>query len=127
MTPYEQGQYDILVKLGFSVTEKGHAYDADVAKARKELDLRLWQLAQEAGGAGYHTPKGIHSGGILDALRFNGPVAYADPRHHGYVEKKHQEGKNAYNPFGGVLTPLPEEQHGTRWFMGKVKDKKSKD
>jgi hypothetical protein len=42
-----------------------------------------------------------------------------------YAAKKHEEGKNAYNPFGGMMTPHESEGPGaTRWSYGRMSSKK---
>jgi len=111
----------VLQKCAFSVTERGHAFDADEAALRKRYFMDMARRLQEEDALGYHDPETdkAHFGSLLSALRFGGdghPVANA--RHQAYVEKKHREGGNAWNPLGGTLTPIPEEEGATSGLLG---------
>jgi hypothetical protein len=99
-------------KKAFAVTEKGHAFDAERAKLRGEAGAKEMELSQRHHAMGSATRKG----NVLNALRF-GTMSH-EPRHEEYVEKKHRAGKNAYNPFGGLLTPSKHEKGGTRFLYG---------
>jgi hypothetical protein len=114
-------------KKAFSLTDKGHQFDAAIADMKARHAAEEGALLQEMGAlGGVGSP--VSSGEVsfpkamLNALRFQG--SYDDPRgtarHQEYVAKKHRGGENAYNPFGGLLTPSPHEEGGTPGFAGLV-------
>jgi len=109
-------------KTAFAVTEKGHKFDAEHhrMKARHGAELLGHTQAYAPGyGDGRKGPN------MLEALRFGmtGEDALAmDPRHHEYAAKEHEKGNNAWNPFGGILTPSSHEgPSGTGLFYGEHK------
>ena len=116
----------VLVKVGFSVTEEGHQWDADRSAAKQKYLLELAQMMQEKGGLGYKDEEGGRNyGNLLKALRFGSGDVAGHPaealRREAYIEKKHRAGKNAWNPFGGTLTPHESEGEGaTRFSAGKI-------
>lgn len=116
------------VKTAWSVTDRGHKFDADLARDQKEYFLQRARALQAENAIAYNDPKkGIVRGNFLDAIRFGEAHPTIGARHQAYVEKKHRAGKNAYNPMGGVLTPVEQEAGGTPGFfglLGKVKSKK---
>ncbi len=107
-----------LEKISFAVTEKGHKFDAEkhhlLARQKAEQAEHLQQPEYNALGttAGW--------GNVGGVLRFGYGHDRPDmkARHHEYVAKKHDEGKNAWNPLGGTLTPGPHEQGATPGFFG---------
>ena len=98
-------------KKAFSVTEKGHKLDAEMSRMHERHGAETMHLLQQ---------HGIHRGGEL-AFRKPGStisaphmeqiMAAKDIRHSNYTAKKHEKGENAYNPFGGMLTPSKYEGH----------------
>jgi hypothetical protein len=112
-----------LMKVGFSVTEEGHKWDADRAAARQQYFIGRAKALQEKDAIGYRDPEGgRHRGSLLSALRFGewrDPVAAL--RRQAYIEKAHREGRNAWNPLGGRLTPHASEfEAATPWTYGKI-------
>lgn len=109
----------VLTKVGFSVTEAGHEFDAARAGAKKDYYIQLARALQEQGALPHGTSGGKTESNlpILRAYRFGSGYPGGHPvtkaRHQAYVEKKHREGKNAWNPLGGLLTPLEQEMEGT--------------
>lgn len=110
-----------LEKIAFSVTRKGHEFDARrhalLARQSAELDT----LAQ-----GYGAQGSSETGrpGLVNALRFGADNMQAGMhRHHQYVAKQHSYGRNAWNPYGGMLTPSVFEEGGTATQLGKVNPK----
>lgn len=116
----QQIAYNVAVKLGFAVTERGHEFDADVAEMKRKFFTDLARRQQEEGAVGYRDPdtEKTNWGNILSALRFGGGDALGAARHQAYTEKQHREGSNAWNPFGGMLTPIPEERGATTGLLG---------
>jgi hypothetical protein len=121
-------------KEAFAVTEKGHVFDTAMAELEKEHALERARLGQVFQSLPYHDPaRGSVRPGLLDALRFNAISAEGDhptsaARHQHYVAEKHRAGRNAWNPLGGVLTPLAEEEGGTTGLfsrLGRVRDKEA--
>ena len=111
-------------KQGFAITEKGHAFDTDRAKIIGEAQAKLVELGHRHGVLNYKdAPKEGIGKKFVDALRFGGDALPSDVRHAKYVEGKHREGKNAYNPFGGMLTPSDHEEGGTPGYFGETKTK----
>lgn len=108
-------------KQAFSVTEKGHAFDAEKAKHKKEYHENRTESLQKHRAVGYLDPD-THSNParFRDVFRFNheGVDHRVNARHQAYVEKKHKAGKNAYNPFGGTLTPTEKEEGGSKGMLG---------
>ncbi len=125
----------VLIKIGFSVTDEGHEYDADMAELLKKYHLDAARRKQEAGILGYYDEERNNPADILKSIRyglsnpFQGGHSTAAARRQAYIEKKHRAGENAYNPFGGKLTPLPEEGEGATSGLlslyGKVGPEKS--
>ena len=114
---------DELEKIAFAVTEKGHKFDAEkhrlLARQSAEQAEHLQQPEYNALG----TSAGI--GSPLGALRFHymtgsGGRPDVEARHHEYVAKKHEEGRNAWNPWGGLSTPSSYEQGATPGFFGHI-------
>jgi hypothetical protein len=113
-----------LNKKAFSVTPEGHKYDAELARLKAEYGARVLELGQRY-GAVYSPDKGV--GSMMKALRGFSDLG-PDPRHEEYVAKAHEEGRNAWNPFGGGLTPSSYETDGTNWRGGKFhKDPQKKE
>jgi hypothetical protein len=111
-----------MLKTAFSVTEEGHKFDAERAKIRREKAEKMWALSQKHEGAG----SSKKFGKFTKALRGFSPDVEDEPRHHAYVEKKHREGKNAWNPFGGLATPTKGEKGGSTMQYGEFKSKSKK-
>lgn len=116
----------VLRKLAFAVTEEGHEFDADVAAKKRKMMEDIMKMEQEAMRGGYWDDDNkLESANFLRALRFGGTAGnglFDNPRHQAYIEKKHREGGNAWNPFGGMLTPTDREGPGANWWaQGKIK------
>lgn len=114
-----------MAKQAFAVTEKGHQYDAERAGLLKNMFLEDARHRQEYQALGYNHPEtGKNPATLGNALRFGGIFQGVHPtmgaRHQAYVAEKHQAGKNAWNPMGGSLTPLPEEEGATTGFFGRI-------
>ena len=118
----------VLTKVGFSVTDEGHEYDAQMAELLKQQYLDKARLMQERNILGVYNDEGNNDvSGFWNALRYNlstagggigHPVMAA--RHQAYTQKQHEAGDNAYNPWGGALTPLPEEgERGTSGILSR--------
>jgi hypothetical protein len=106
---------NVMYKCGFSVTDRGHAFDAKQAILRQKYETEMAKLMQEEEEDG-----GTYFGNLLSSLRFGGDMhPTADARRQQYVAKKHQEGSNAWNPLGGAWTPIPEERGGTSGPLGR--------
>jgi hypothetical protein len=95
LTPYRR-------KEAFAVTDEGHEYDAEVHRRAADALARI-QAANEK----YRNKAKLRGLLSLDPLsEVNIELA---KRHNAYASKKHERGENAYNPFGGMATPYPEE------------------
>lgn len=108
-----------ITKVAFSVTEKGHKFDADVARMREQ------QAADTVGLLQKHHVMDPESVMVLKphymaTAPFNLQSMH-ELRHANYVAGKHEKGQNAYNPLGGMMTPSPREEGGTVWRYGKIK------
>lgn len=118
------GNLEVLKKIALSITPEGHEYDAGVARANEAAALQRLALGQKHEGLGYRDPEtnSTHSGSILKSLRGFGSASdiSSDPRHLAYVAAKHEQGSNAWNPWGGLATPHPAEQGGTGGIFGHV-------
>ena len=129
---FEQGYQDTLrtfLKEAFSFTESGHKYDAAKAEILRQAADSHAQLDESFGARGSMNDAGENVHGSLGkALRtISGPSESEiyEPRHARYVAKQHEKGQNAYNPFGGHLTPTDREGPGaTRWRYGKHTEQK---
>jgi hypothetical protein len=117
-----------MAKEAFSVTEKGHKFDVSEAKMKERQGAEEFAHAEKHKGFGKDSK-------FLDRMRFglSNTALENEPRHQAYVARKHSEGKNAYNPFGGALTPSKYEkgadpkhrgQYGS-FLKGKGKEKTS--
>jgi len=126
-SPVNTGQPDLKMaaarmKVAFSITEKGHKYDAAIARQEAENHAKRMRIQERQGVQALGGSRRAQSGlsvpeQILTDLRF----ANEDPlelRHQEYVAKKHEQGRNAYNPFGGMLTPSKYEHGGTPGLSG---------
>ena len=118
---------DVLMKCALSVTPEGHKYDADMAALQKLQAINVAKRMQKSNTLGRYNNKGENPVDFLRALRFNlstatgiGRHPIEEARHQAYVEKQHREGSNAWNPWGGALTPIPEEgPRGTAGFFSR--------
>lgn len=113
---------DGLEKKSFAVTDAGHKYDADTYKAmadaygkrresrdvysEREPGLSTAQSVGDVAGVLLGVPIAA-LGGTGIGGRFNDAVM---ERHNEYAAKEHAKGNNAWNPFGGVLTPTDRER-----------------
>jgi len=119
------------MKVGFAVTEKGHKFDTERAKMRREHALDQARLGQRYFAVGHYDKEGNNPASVGNALRFRSGAAdhpIMEARHQEYVAKKHGKGENAYNLWGGTTIPVKEEAHAKPGFFGtfgKVKDKKA--
>jgi hypothetical protein len=113
-------------KQALAVTDAGHKYDAEAAEIRQRAAEELMALQERFGARGHRDEEGgMHFGNIGKALRLMLNEDPEDPRHMAYVAKKHREGSNAWNPFGGVMTPTEREgRRGSRFFYGSMNEHK---
>jgi hypothetical protein len=109
-------------KTAFAVTEEGHKADAARSRIRERHAAEMLAhgqaqraIASKKEDGGYVAPK------FTRVLRGFGPKAqeFASLRHHAYTAKKHEKGQNAYNPFGGAMTPSKYERSGGVMTWGK--------
>jgi hypothetical protein len=116
-------------KVAFSVTPEGHKHDAERAEMHAGHEADIHRHNQKHGVEAYRNDKGEKVRGSLGkALRGYGAGHHErrTMRHEEYVAKKHKAGKNAYNPFGGMLTPSKHEGKGaTKLSLGEIKSKKA--
>lgn len=115
-------------KKAFSVTERGHKFDAEMARTKERQAAEQLGLHQAHGGLG---SKDQNAKSVLDVLRFgpdrpgligtimnpSGPMGAA--RHQAHIARQHEAGGNSYNPLGGLLTPSKYETNGSAAFLGK--------
>ncbi len=94
-TPYRR-------KEAFAVTEEGHEYDAGANRALADALARIQDI-----NAKYRQKAKVRGLLSMDPMLELG--AELAKRRANYTAKKHEKGENAYNPFGGLLTPYPEE------------------
>ena len=92
-----------LSKVGFSVTDAGHKFDAAQAKAvqTKHEDTRAARESYDKESPVLGSILGHPARNLDDRL---------NARHHAYVAREHAGGYNAYNPFGGILTKTDREK-----------------
>jgi hypothetical protein len=102
-------------KEAFSTTREGHKLDAaeyaSLAKAHHEVGRDVSKAREE-----YHKKAPIRSfllhgrtGSGQDEDDIGTRGLRQNARHFDYAAKKHEKGQNAYNPFGGLLTPSRHE------------------
>jgi hypothetical protein len=96
-----RGLWDELEKISFAVSRSGHKLDAAQYKAEKD---RSHAYAKSEREFGEEAP--IRSMMFRPAENLRHKL---EARIHGAAEAKHREGKNKYNPWGGILTPTKEE------------------
>lgn len=111
MTPAQQLQFvaevDAWEKTAWSTSPEGHKLDSSVynttAKAHEELARAHANYAKES---------------PLKAALLGNDIASTNHRmmgrHFDYAARKHEKGRNAYNPFGGLLTPSRHEKRANR-------------
>lgn len=123
-------------KQAFAVTEEGHKFDAALYEMRARHGAEMQALKDHYTGGrfgltdeakkhivdqGGHEP----SGGLSRMgriLRFGiGVENDMNARHDAYASKKHRQGSNAWNPFGGMLTPTKHEVGGNQNNLGSYK------
>lgn len=107
-------------KEALAVTREGHEYDAKRARIKEQAHAQMAGLSQEHGGLGYWDEGGgLHMGNLLKAVRgFSaGQHDVMGARHNAYVASKHEAGHNAWNPWGGTMTPAPGERGGTKGLL----------
>jgi len=94
---------DRLSKVGFSVTDAGHKFDAAQAKAvqTKHEDTRAARESYDKESPVLGSMLGHPARNLGDRL---------NARHHAYVAREHAGGSNAYNPLGGLLTKTDREK-----------------
>ncbi len=126
-----------IAKEAFAVTDKGHQFDAERARMLEGHHLDRARLLQAYQAEGHVDPAtGKNPATLLNVLRFHDLSPFGDDnhavgaaRHQNYVAGKHEQGQNAWNPLGGMLTAHPAEEGGTSGFLGvvgKVKPKEKK-
>jgi hypothetical protein len=115
-----------LDKLAAVLREKRAFSDAKVLRAREQAALKELALLQDEGVAAYRDDAGkTQRGSIRKALGtpMSTDAVIEGPRHLAYAAKKHEEGKNAWNPWGGMLTPHPAEGAGATSGLMSVQGK----
>lgn len=116
-------------KEAFAVTEKGHQHDAEAYELLARQMAERAALMEQYKGLGHmQEGGGTNYGSIGGVTRFNAasplstPFGFQRPdeaaRHYEYAAKKHREGSNAWNPFGGALTPSQHEEGGVPGLLG---------
>lgn len=103
-------------KQAFSVTTRGHQLDAERYKAHSKAH---YDSAKARESYTQDNPLGSHVSG--HAVAGIGDRLHA--RHLDYAAKKHEEGKNAWNPFGGMLTKSRHEAKEKRAAEAVTKQK----
>jgi hypothetical protein len=121
-------------KLSFAITQTGHDFDAKLNEMKARHVAERMALGEEFGahrfGGDAEVP--AEAGGaaerLLNIARFGTSelAAGGDPRHLEYTAAKHREGSNAWNPFGGMLTPSSHETGGTQLQYGKYHNPEGK-
>jgi hypothetical protein len=96
---------DEAAKEAFAVTQAGHKFDAEQARAKQEQHGKNVESIKSY--AKEH-PFARH------LMRKTEPLAVVghtlQERHAAHVADKHEKGKNSYNPFGGMLTKTEREK-----------------
>lgn len=114
--------FEALVKTAFSVTREGHEYDTRRAQIEEKAAAQHLKLMAKHKAL----PDRGDSAFAGTKRRFRGFMAPESAfylRHHAYTARKHAQGKNAYNPFGGFTIPSKYERGGTRNRFGKIEVK----
>jgi len=108
-----------LEKISFAISEKGHKFDAEKYRllARQHAEHAEHLQKPEYNALGTVEGFGDTGGAVRFGYGHDRPDALA--RHAEYAAKKHEEGKNAYNPWGGLLTPSSYEHGATHGLGGK--------
>ena len=120
---FDAGAMVAMEKIAIAVTREGHKFDEEIAAIRERALSEEAALAQRYGGM---TSKG-QKGSILKALRgFHGDFMTGDPRNYAYRRRMHAEGRNPWNPIGGVLTPSKYEKGGDKNMYGRFEVPKHK-
>jgi hypothetical protein len=135
LTPTEREKAYKAEKKAFAVTEEGHKHDAEAYHLMARQAAELAALQQKYKGLGHIDEEGKNPSTAGGILRFNmgSPIPSPDglfgqyggrqdlhARHLEYAAKKHEQGHNAWNPWGGALTPSSHEQGGTPGLMGRI-------
>lgn len=113
-------------KVAFALTERGHKFDTERASLKREHLLDEARLHQRYNALGHNDPEtNTNPAKLVNVFRFGPDISRryhptAEARHQAYVAAQHAQGRNAYNPFGGLLTPVPEEQGATSGLLGVV-------
>jgi hypothetical protein len=113
-----------LQKIAFSITEKGHKFDAEKHSIKERQAAETGEHLMKYKALGHRDPKtGKNPATLGGVLRYNMGLGSVDDsrakaRHHQYVAKEHSTGHNAWNPFGGMLTPSKYEEGGTGGLLG---------
>jgi hypothetical protein len=100
------------VKKAFAVTDEGHKFDSEYYGMKARHAAEEMGLLQAYGAMG----SASRMGSLGRSLRFGAPTE--DPRHLEYAAAKHREGKNAWNPLGGAITPSSHESNGSTLQYG---------
>lgn len=90
-------------KTAFSVTRSGHKLDAREYGA-------MASMHHESGKANRDYSDENPLGSYATGRHIHGPLHRLAARHYDYAAKKHEKGRNAWNPFGGLLTPSRQEK-----------------
>lgn len=118
-----------LKKQALSMTPEGHEYDAAMSDAAKQHALQQMQTMQQHGIVGYG--QGGEGGAFIPNIgkslmyQLTTPAGTGPETHpmlaarmaHAKAEA-HKQGKNVWNPFKGLGTPIPEEEGGTPGVFG---------
>jgi hypothetical protein len=104
--PAAPAEMPVATKQAFSLTSAGHAYDA--AMARNEIE-RLRDTEQAL--RNYDAANPAMGRSTADIEKYNRDIE-SQARHLSYVAKRHGQGRNAYNPFGGRMAPSSLAESG---------------
>lgn len=105
----------VIEKEAWSVTGEGHELDAEHHRAEADAGHRQAKAHKEyakkqPGIAGVATGAQLLQGIPSKASHVYALNARLKNRHNDYAAKKHEKGRNAYNPFGGWLTKSRQEE-----------------
>ena len=101
-------------KQAFSFTQAGHKLDAKtygaLAKANHEAGKEIGDAEEEYSKENPKKGWWLHGKKTDKHGTETRELAKTEARHNDYAAKKHEQGKNAYNPFGGMRTPSRLEE-----------------
>lgn len=118
----------MVAKQAFAVTREGHELDARVLRMREQQAIEKMRMLQDEGIMGYRREGGgTNMGSFGKSLSTPVGDITDNPRHLAYAARMHEAGRNAWNPFGGILTPHDMEEGGGALQYGKIKKASSEE